>query len=110
MLPVPPDLSATVDEWTDAQLFRIVKHGIRFTGMPAWPTQTRDDEVWMMVAFLRALPEFDSNDLPPAGHRRRRDDRNRLPAAPPATESMVAAAAHTCRFWQGKARPICAKA
>jgi cytochrome c553 len=62
MLPVPPDLSATVDEWTDAQLFRIIKHGIRFTGMPAWPTQTHDDEVWMMVAFLRALPEFDSND------------------------------------------------
>ena len=73
MLPVPPDLSATVDEWTDAQLFRIVKHGIRFTGMPAWPTQARDDEVWMMVAFLRALPELDSNDLPRAGRRRRRD-------------------------------------
>jgi cytochrome c553 len=67
MLPVPPDLSATVDEWTDAQLFRIVKYGIRFTGMPAWPTQTRDDEVWMMVALLRALPELDGDDHgPPA--------------------------------------------
>ena len=73
MLPVPPELSPTVDDWTDAQLFRIVKHGIRFTGMPAWPTQARDDEVWMMVAFLRALPELDSDDLPRAGRRRRRD-------------------------------------
>jgi cytochrome c553 len=62
MLPAPPDLSATVDNWTDAQLFRIVKHGIRFTGMPAWPSRTRDDEVWMMVAFLRALPELDAGD------------------------------------------------
>ena len=79
MLPVPPDLSATVDEWTDAQLFRIIKHGIRFTGMPAWPTQTRDDEVWMMVAFLRALPEFDSNDYRRAGHRRRRYDGTACP-------------------------------
>lgn len=56
MLPRPPDLAKTVDEWTDAQLFRIVKHGVRFTGMPAWPAQTRDDEVWAMVAFLRELP------------------------------------------------------
>ena len=77
--------------------------------MPAWPTQTRDDEVWMMVAFLRALPEFDSND-----HRRPAiaDAAMTEPLArcTASTESMAAAAAHTCRFWQGKARPICAKA
>lgn len=59
MLPQPPDLAAKVGEWTDAQLFRIVKHGVRFTGMPAWPSQQRDDEVWAMVAFLRELPEMD---------------------------------------------------
>ena len=52
----PPDLAGKVGEWTDAELFRIVKHGVRFTGMPAWPTQDRDDEVWAMVAFLRELP------------------------------------------------------
>jgi cytochrome c553 len=76
MLPAPPDLAATVDDWTDAQLFRIVKHGIRFTGMPAWPTQARDDEVWMMVAFLRALPELENSDnRPPA---------NAAPPEPPA--------------------------
>ena len=59
MLPQPPDLAGKVGEWTDAQLFRIVKHGVRFTGMPAWPTQQRDDEVWAMVAFLRELPTMD---------------------------------------------------
>jgi cytochrome c553 len=58
MLPRPPDLTK-VGEWTDGQLFRIVKHGVRFTGMPAWPTQNRDDEVWAMVAFLRELPSMD---------------------------------------------------
>lgn len=56
MLPQPPDLDTKVGSWTDAELFRIVKHGVRFTGMPAWPTQQRDDEVWAMVAFLRELP------------------------------------------------------
>jgi cytochrome c553 len=64
MLPQPPDLSASVGDWTDAQLYRIVKHGIRFTGMPAWPAQTRDDEVWAMVAFLRELP-----GMPPETYR-----------------------------------------
>ena len=60
MLPRPPDLAATVNDWTDAELFRIVMHGIRFTGMPAWPTQQRDDEVWAMVVFLRELPRLDA--------------------------------------------------
>lgn len=60
MLPRPPDLSTVVGDWTDAELFRIVKHGVRFTGMPAWPTQARDDEVWAMVAFLRELPAMDA--------------------------------------------------
>ncbi len=64
MLPQPPDLAHTVGQWTDAQLFRVVKHGIRFTGMPAWPAQERDDEVWAMVAFLRELPS-----MPPADYR-----------------------------------------
>jgi cytochrome c553 len=61
MLPPPPDLKTVVPTWSDAQLYEIVKHGVRFTGMPAWPTQTRDDEVWAMVAFLRKLPGMDAS-------------------------------------------------
>jgi len=56
MLPVPPVLSHKIEEWTPAELFAIVKHGVKFTGMPAWPAQTRDDEVWAVVAFLLELP------------------------------------------------------
>mgnify|MGYP003298824914 CR=1 FL=1 len=33
----------------DAELFSIVKHGLKFTGMPAWPTQSRDDEVRRVI-------------------------------------------------------------
>lgn len=62
MLPAPPGLAPEVAKWTDAQLFRIVKHGLRYTGMPAWPSLSREDEVWMMVAFLRALPEMTPAD------------------------------------------------
>jgi cytochrome c553 len=40
----------------------IVKHGVKCTGVPAWPTQQRDDEVWAMVAFLRVLPDLRGED------------------------------------------------
>lgn len=59
MLPPPPDLSGRIHEWTDQELFWIVKHGFKYTGMPSWPAIERDDEVWAMVAFLRQLPELD---------------------------------------------------
>lgn len=58
MLPEPSDLKALVPTWKSNELFWIVKNGLKYTGMPAWPTQDRDDEVWDMVAFLRQLPEM----------------------------------------------------
>lgn len=61
MLPSPPNLTEVVPTWSDKELFEIVKHGVRFTGMPAWPAQLRDDEVWAMVAFLRQLPEMSAD-------------------------------------------------
>jgi cytochrome c553 len=61
MLPQPKYLPLRVAEWTPAELFSITKHGVKFTGMPAWPAQQRDDEVWAVVAFLLAFPGLDSN-------------------------------------------------
>ena len=58
MTPSPPRLEEAVGEWSDEELFWIVKHGIKYSGMPAWPAQERDDEVWAQVAFLRALPDM----------------------------------------------------
>jgi cytochrome c553 len=60
MLPKPPDLAASVPSWQPAELFWIVKHGLKYTGMPAWSSQERDDEVWAVVAFLRRLPQMDA--------------------------------------------------
>ena len=59
MLPPPPDLAKRMRPWRDRELFWIVKNGIKYTGMPAWAAQQRDDEVWAMVAFLRRLPTLD---------------------------------------------------
>ncbi|MDQ3585299.1 MAG: c-type cytochrome [Acidobacteriota bacterium] len=60
MTPQPPYLPQTIPQWESGELFYIVKHGIKFTGMPAWLAQQRDDEVWAMVAFLRKFPELDA--------------------------------------------------
>ncbi|EMI41534.1 c-type cytochrome [Rhodopirellula sp. SWK7] len=62
MTPHPPDLSEAASQWDDAELFYIVKHGIKFAGMPAWPTQARDDDIWPVVAFLRELPSIDARE------------------------------------------------
>jgi cytochrome c553 len=59
MTPPPPELTPRIRRWLPQDLFSIVKHGIKFTGMPAWPAQERDDEVWAIVAFLRRMPELD---------------------------------------------------
>ena len=59
--PQPPLLVDRMAQWhPEARIFATVKHGIRRTAMPGWPTQMRDDEVWDMVAFLLALPELDA--------------------------------------------------
>lgn len=56
MTPPPPNLSPRIGAWEAEELFWIVRHGIKFTGMPAWPSARRDDEVWAMVGFLQQLP------------------------------------------------------
>jgi cytochrome c553 len=60
--PHPPDLSVTANTWDDAELFWIIKHGIKFTPMPAWPVLDRDDEVRRMAAFVRRLPAMTPQD------------------------------------------------
>lgn len=60
MTPQPPALLGRVELYGADELFYIVKHGIKFTGMPAWPAQERDDEVAAVVAFLRELPRLDA--------------------------------------------------
>ena len=60
MTPHPPYLPPAIAGWAPDELYYIVKHGVKFTAMPAWPAGRRDDEVWAMVAFLRALPRMDA--------------------------------------------------
>ena len=62
MLPEPPYLPAAVRQWTAEELFWIVRHGLKYTGMPAWPAEGRDDEVWAVTAFLLRLPQISAEE------------------------------------------------
>jgi cytochrome c553 len=62
MTPAPPYLPTHTSRWQNEELFYIVKHGIKFTGMPAWPALQRDDEVWAMVAFLRQFTTMEAEE------------------------------------------------
>lgn len=60
--PTPPDLAKKAPEWTDQQIFWIVQHGIKMTGMPAFGSQHSDEELWSIVAFVKSLPELSSEE------------------------------------------------
>jgi len=61
LYPPPPDLAVTAKRYSDGELFWIIKHGIKMTGMPAWADHS-DQEVWATVAFLQKLPGMSEED------------------------------------------------
>ena len=61
LYPQPPDLAKTAPLYSPAELFWIVKHGIKMTGMPAWSDHS-DDELWATVGFLEKLPGMSEQD------------------------------------------------
>jgi mono/diheme cytochrome c family protein len=61
LYPPPPDLAKTARLYSSAELFRIVKHGIKMTGMPAWSDHS-DSELWATVAFVKRLPGMSEHD------------------------------------------------
>jgi mono/diheme cytochrome c family protein len=55
--PKPPDLiSEGIRRLSSAELYWIVKNGIKMTGMPAFGVTHNEEELWAMVAFVNRLP------------------------------------------------------
>ena len=54
MYPQPPDLEYVSARFSDAELFWVIKNGIKASGMPSW-SQHSDEELWATVAFLKKL-------------------------------------------------------
>jgi hypothetical protein len=60
LYPKPPDLRlAETQTLSDGEIFWIIEHGVRFTGMPAFggPHGAPEDS-WKLVLFIRHLPQL----------------------------------------------------
>ena len=56
LYPKAPDLAQAANTWTPAELYVIVKRGIKMSGMPAWEPTHSGEQLWELVAFQKALP------------------------------------------------------
>ncbi|MEQ8899518.1 MAG: c-type cytochrome [Roseovarius sp.] len=63
MVPGPPHIREAVAHWEPNELFWIVENGVKMTGMPGWPADERDDEVWAVVAYLVSVQEKAAPEL-----------------------------------------------
>lgn len=62
LYPEAPNLAQSVRSRTAGELYMIIKHGIKMSGMPAWEPSHSGDEIWSMVAFLRTLPNMSDDE------------------------------------------------
>jgi mono/diheme cytochrome c family protein len=64
LYPSPPDLAEVGQQRTPKQIFWVVKHGLKFTGMPGFAAiDVKDDEIWKIVAFVKKLPSVSEADF-----------------------------------------------
>jgi mono/diheme cytochrome c family protein len=60
--PAAPLLTETARRWSDAELFWIIKNGIKMTGMPALGTTHPDEPLWAITALVRQLPTMSAEE------------------------------------------------
>ena len=66
LYPKAPDMRrAPTQQLSDGELFYVIEHGIRFTGMPGWGNGTNagEESSWRLVRFIRHLPMLTAAEL-----------------------------------------------
>ena len=56
MRPRPPHLTEAAAQWHPHEVFWLVKHGAKMTGMPAFGPSHDDQALWSIAAFVAELP------------------------------------------------------
>jgi mono/diheme cytochrome c family protein len=65
LFPPAPDMrGAATQGMSDGELFYVIEHGVRFTGMPGWSTGTPEGEAasWQLVHVIRHLPRLSPDE------------------------------------------------
>ena len=60
LYPQPPDLARGTPPPAET-VYWVVKHGIKFTAMPAWGATHDETALWAIVAFVEKLPSLSSD-------------------------------------------------
>jgi mono/diheme cytochrome c family protein len=64
MRPYPPNLKELANQREPQQLFWVIKHGIKLTGMPGFGLiEVPDREIWTIAAFVKRLPLVSEDDF-----------------------------------------------
>ena len=66
LYPRPPDMRRPETQLlSNGELFYIIEHGVRLTGMPAWGDGSPESEIasWHLVHFIRHLPALSEAEI-----------------------------------------------
>jgi mono/diheme cytochrome c family protein len=68
MYPPAMDLhSPHVQHWNEAELFWIIRNGVRLTGMPSWQSSISENDTWKLARFIHNLPRLDAASASTSG-------------------------------------------
>lgn len=67
MRPIPPHLTEAAAEWEAGEVFWLVKHGAKMSGMPAFGPTHSDERLWEIAAFVKQLPAMTPEQYAAAG-------------------------------------------
>ena len=54
--PKPPALASAAKHLSASEVFWLVKHGVKMSGMPAFGPTHDDQAIWNIAAFVKAMP------------------------------------------------------
>lgn len=54
--PHAPNLARSITDMSDAELYWVIKNGIKMTGMPSFGKTHTEEQLWAMVSFVKKLP------------------------------------------------------
>lgn len=58
MVPAPTAIVQVARRRSPQDIFWVIKHGIKMSGMPAWKYRMTDREIWKVVALVDQLPKM----------------------------------------------------
>ncbi len=55
LYPPPPQFPKKPTDMKEFENFYVIKHGVRWTGMPAWSGELSDAQIWTLVTYLNEM-------------------------------------------------------